>query len=60
MNIYHVFIDDDSSSTEQGGFMIALAIYSANQVLLLGESFPTVSKIETWDGESVYTRKTVH
>ena len=60
MNIYHVFIDDDSSSTEQGGFMIALAIYSANQVLLLGESFPTDSKIETWDGESVYTRKTVH
>jgi hypothetical protein len=55
MNIYHVFIDDN-----EGGFMIALAIYSPGQVKTLGESFPTISKIETWDGEAVYTRRTVH
>lgn len=55
MNIYHVFIDDD-----QGGFMIAVGLYSDEQVRLVGESFPTIAKIETWNGDSIYERRTVH
>lgn len=55
MNIYHVFIDDT-----EGGFMIAVCLYSADQVRLVGESFPTISRIDTWDGNNIYERKTVH
>ncbi len=56
MNIYHVFIDDDTDT----GFMIALALYSPEQVVTVGESFPTISRIDTWDGNNIYERKTVH
>lgn len=55
MNIYHVFIDDT-----EGGFMVALALYSLEQVQLVGESFPTISRIDTWDGNNIYERRTVH
>ena len=60
MNIYHVFIDDDPNGAEQGGFMVALALYSLEQVITLGQSFPTISRIDTWDGNNIYERKTVH
>lgn len=55
MNIYHVFVDDT-----EGGFMVALALYSLEQVITLGQSFPTISRIDTWDGNNIYERKTVH
>lgn len=54
MNVYHIFIDDNA-----GGFMIAVALSSFDQARLIGDSFISVSKIETWDGDSVYTRKTL-
>jgi len=56
MNIYHVFIEPH----DEDPFMIALGLYSVSQVRLVGESFPAIAKIETWDGEAVYTKRTVH
>jgi hypothetical protein len=56
MNIYHVFIEPEKEEP----FMIALAIYSIDQALLIGSAFPVIAKIETWDGDAVYTKRTVH
>jgi hypothetical protein len=56
MNIYHVFIEPEKEEP----FMIAVGLYSASQARLVGESFPAVAKIETWDGDAVYTKRTVH
>jgi hypothetical protein len=56
MNIYHVFVDRAGEEP----LMAALAFYSRAQDQLLGETFPEITHIETWDGYEVYERKTVH
>lgn len=52
MMVYHVYVDRDG--TEK---WFALAMYSTEQVLLLGNAFPEIARIETWLGDVVYKRK---
>lgn len=55
MNIYTVFVQRDG---EERWFNFA--IMSQEQVNLLGQAFHEITRIETWNGETAYERKTVH
>lgn len=55
MNIYTIYVERDG---EEKWFNLALN--STEQVELLGEAFPDVTRIETWDHKTVYERRTVH
>lgn len=56
MNIYHVYIE----YRHDGDFSILMALYSVEQVLLLGGSLSEIARIESWNGDVIYQRKTVH
>lgn len=58
MNIYHVYIMRDDQEK-----WIALALYSTEQAILLGQALHEIIRIETWNGDVVYKAKhkrTVH
>lgn len=53
--VYHVYIERDGEEK-----WIALGLLGEEQAHLLGEAFPEITRIETWLGNPVYERKTVH
>lgn len=55
MNIYHIYIDRKEPEE-----WFALALFGQDQVETLGKAFPDISGIETWNGDVVYKRSTVH
>lgn len=58
MNIYHVYLTRDGSEK-----WFALALYSTEQAELLGQAFPEITRIETWNGDVVFqgkAKRTVH
>jgi hypothetical protein len=52
MIVYHVYLNRDGAEK-----WFAIALYSTEQVNLLGGVFPEITRIETWLGDVVYKRK---
>lgn len=55
MIVYHVFIKRDGAEK-----WIALGLLGNEQAELLGQAFPDITRIETWNGVEVFKRKMVH
>jgi hypothetical protein len=55
MLVYHIYIERDGAEK-----WIALGLLGSEQAQLLGQAFPDITRIETWLGDEVYERRTVH